>query len=235
MLDIRNLMPCYRDDLMHDELEEKIRWLAEKSESAQGSHILADCEFSNYLLETIEICEDFFPKLPTFLMSFNYKMSIEEEFMMHELSNYSQILHVICNQADDKTGWAAAATVLDSTCYWYRNQEQRIGNIIQGLMPRSQGNLVSAEMSGDFEYKLGPSGNEIYSLEFSRGDENCEAVPIPNGFPISFERENIKISANTGIYEFLEEFKQRPDHNHNRDELLETRNYLSSLKDNYML
>lgn len=220
---------------MTDEIEEKIRWIAEKSESAQGSHILADCDFSSYLLQVLNICEDFFPKLPCMMMSFNWKMTISDELLLHELGNYSQILHAVCNQANDKLTWSASAVALDCISYRYRSGEYKAADVLQGMMPYGQGNLVSVNLNGDLALDLGPTGDAIFAQEFPRGQLGFEPVPLPNNFPLAFQQINTKLSSNLGIYNFLEEFIQRPNHNNNLEDVNEARNYIQTIKENYQI
>ena len=230
MISRRNLVPVYRDEAPFEEIEDRIRFFAENSDKLQGIHVIQDCLFEEITTFALNICSDFYAKIPILLFSLNFQFNNTEEIMIHKLSEFSSLLHVPCTVANTKNHLAKLGTAIDAICYYYRKTDD-MTTVFSEFLNRPRGNSAGLVLNS-FEFL--ESRNVLLEKDFIRNPKINQKIPVPPSFPEPVPEDTtatLKISES--LAEFYQTFITKPNFRVNQDDILEARNYLSYLSETY--
>ena len=230
MISRRNLVPVYRDEAPFEEIEDRIRFFAENSDKLQGIHVIQDCLFEEITTFALNICSDFYAKIPILLFSLNFQFNNTEEIMIHKLSEFSSLLHVPCTVANTKNHLAKLGTAIDAVCYYYRKTDD-MTTVFSEFLNRPRGNSAGLVLNS-FEFL--ESRNVLLEKDFIRNPKINQKIPVPPSFPEPLPEDTtatLKISES--LAEFYQTFITKPNFRVNQDDILEARNYLSYLSETY--
>jgi hypothetical protein len=230
MVSRRNLLPVYRDESPSEQIEEKIRWFSERSDKLQGTHILQDCNFYESTQTSLEILSDSYPKLPVLLFSMNFSFSTQEEIMLLNFSEFSNILYIPCTESNSKIWYSRLGAALDCISYSYRDCVE-MSSVLQEFFTRPRGNTAGLVLNHHQFLLPAP----VYTQkEFVRGADSIEQIPVPLEFPDAIpDPTRAFLYEGEALRDFYKSFNAVPDHNTNPEDLNEARNYLKTLEEYY--
>lgn len=147
-----------------EEIEDKVRLLAEACDLVQGYHFIGDTALASISAGAASCILDITPKVPIILTSLRTGTLADEARLFNQLTDLSNILQLPCLNSSDFLISAA----IDCLSAAYRVDATDMTDFLRPVMPWGQGNLADLRMMRpEGERSFGPGGALLSAVSHS--------------------------------------------------------------------
>lgn len=215
-----------------EEIEDKLRFLSEGAEAAQGAHVFMDWEFTEEAQQIVGLLQEFYAKHPILLFSSTPAHTACSQLFLYDVSDFSELLHIpVPALPTNSESLALLALGTETISYSYRSiSPLTVSTVLAPLFIHPRGNSSTLGMCFQ-HFPVCPSPE--VSLTFERG-RTTELIEVPPEFPCAVEFP-FEASLQTGshLVAYYSEFLIIPRSVYERDLINESTEYIRLLQDQF--